>query len=87
LLVDDPSNPVNRRAVLVSAVDQVPLGWVPEPLLEYVRQVRDSGDCSLTVVRANGPEVGPRLRLLVRLTGRIPQGYRPFTGTGWTALA
>jgi hypothetical protein len=87
LLVDDPENPINARAVLVSAQDRRPLGWVPEPLLEYVRQVRDSGDCTLSVVRANGPEVGPRLRLLVRLYGSISGAYRPFVGPAWQTLA
>jgi len=87
LLVDDPQNQINSRAVLVSAQDQRPLGWVPDPLLEYVRHVRDSGNCTLRVVRANGPEVGPRLRLLVRLEGRLGSVYRPFTGPAWQTLA
>lgn len=87
LLIDDETNPINPRAVLVAATDRRLLGWVPEPLLEYVRLVRSASESRLTVVRANGPEVGPRLRLLVRLGGGSPDSCQPFTGPDWQTLS
>ena len=76
-------NKVNRRALLVVADDQMRLGWVPDPLLDHVHTLREIGDPVLTVLRANGPEVGSHLRLLVRLEGRVPPGYRPLSDAGW----
>jgi hypothetical protein len=83
ILVDEPDNDWNKRAVLVSARDGQRLGWVPDLLLDYVHTVRDQGEPSLVVEHVNGPEAPPHLRLLVRLNGHVPVGYRPFTGPRW----
>ena len=34
-----------------------------------------AGDAQLTVVRANPPELGHHMRLLVRIEGRLSEGY------------
>jgi hypothetical protein len=73
-----PDNPVNERAVLVLNDTGVAVGYVPDPLVDYVHTVMDAGEHRLSVVRANGPEVGSHLRLLVRLNGFVPIGYLPF---------
>jgi hypothetical protein len=86
-LLDQPENAWNRRAILVSARDRQPLGWVPDLLLDYVHTVREQGEPSLTVERINGPEVPPHLRLLVRLDGRVEACYRAFTGPEWGTAA
>lgn len=75
-LVSEPENPADPRAVLVTD-DGTRLGWVPSPLLDYVQAVMASGHAQLTVVRANSPEVGHHMRLLVRLEGSVPEGYSP----------
>lgn len=68
-LEPDPSNPVNARAVRI--VDGgMHLGFVPDPLLDYVHSVINCGAYDLTVVRANAAETHPHLRLLLRLVGR-----------------
>lgn len=82
-LVDDAHNPVNPLAVVVADEARAPLGWVPDPLVDYVRHVRDHGAASLRVERANGPELGHHLRLLVHLEGTVEPGYRPFSGPEW----
>lgn len=64
--------------VLVLNDSQVELGYVPDPLVEYVHAVMERAGHRLTVVRANGPEVGAHLRLLVRLEGSVDPAYRPF---------
>jgi len=87
MLVDEPDNTWNNRAILVSVRDGHRLGWVPDLLLEYVHTVRDQGEPSLVVEHVNGPEAPPHLRLLVQLTGQVPAGYRPFTGPRWEPVA
>jgi hypothetical protein len=83
ILVDEPENTWNNRAILVSARDGQRLGWVPDLLLDYVHTVRDQAELSLMIEHVNGPEAPPHLRLLVRLNGQAPAGYRPFTGPRW----
>lgn len=87
VLIDEPDNDWNSRAVLVSARDGQRLGWVPDLLLDYVHTVRDQGEPSLVVEHVNGPEAPPHLRLLVRLTGQAPASYQPFTGPRWEPIA
>lgn len=67
----EPENPVNSRAVLVLDGQDLQLGYVPNPLVEYVQLVMEHSEPRVTVVRANGPEVGAHLRLLVRVDGRV----------------
>jgi hypothetical protein len=87
LLRDDPGNPMNPKAVLVTARDHQPLGHVPEILLNYVHQVREIHEPTVTVQRVNDNDVPPNLRLLVRLEGHLPEGSRPFTGPEWETRA
>lgn len=63
----EPDNEVNARALLVTA-DGTRLGYVPDPLLEFVHPIMQ-GEHSLTVLRVNEPEAGLHMRLLVRLRG------------------
>lgn len=70
----EPDNPIDSDAVLVTQ-EGTRLGWVPNPLLSYVRAVLGSGDARLTVVRANPRELGHHLRLLVRIEGTLPDGF------------
>lgn len=74
----EPTNPVNERAVLVLSGSGVAIGYVPDPLVNYVHTVMHTGEHRLSVVRANAPDVGSHLRLLVRLEGYVPANYLPF---------
>jgi hypothetical protein len=87
LLIDEPDNSWNNRAILVSRRDRQRLGWVPDLLLDYVHAVRDSAAPGLYIEQVNGREVPPHLRLLVRLEGKVPPDYRPFSGPRWEPLA
>jgi len=79
----EPSNADNRSAVLVCA-GSVGLGYVPDLLLEHLDALRSTGKpMSVIVEHVNGPEAPPHLRLLVRLDGFVPPGYRPIAGPGW----
>jgi len=75
-LLSEPENPADPGAILVTD-DGIRLGWVPSPLLDYVHAVMDAGQSRLTVVRANSPEVGHHMRLLVRLEGSVLESYSP----------
>jgi hypothetical protein len=86
VLVDEPDNSWNNRAILVTACGGQRLGWVPDLLLDYVHTVRKQGEPSLVVEHVNGPEVSPHLRLLVRLNGQVPAGYQPFAGRSWEPI-
>lgn len=63
----EPENPVDDQAVLVTRLG-CRLGWVPSPLVPYIRQIMTSA-CSLNVERLNPPEAGFHMRLLVKVTG------------------
>lgn len=73
-LVREPDNEYDPRAVLVTS-DGSRLGWVPNPLVDYVGAILSTGDARLTVVRANPSDFGHHMRLLVRVEGRLPDGY------------
>jgi hypothetical protein len=81
-LRDQPTNPKNPLAVQVVAQD-VPIGWVPDLLLGYIREVREEGSPRLTVQHVNGPTAPPHLRVLLYLQGVLPPGRRPMTGPDW----
>ncbi|RMB77487.1 hypothetical protein AYK61_14395 [Rhodococcus sp. SBT000017] len=72
MLETEPGNETNPNAVRIAGAG-MHLGYVPDPLLDYVHAVMLYGTCELTVVRANPPETHPHLRLLLSLTGRCDQ--------------
>jgi hypothetical protein len=82
-LVPEPTNPVNPRAIHTVDGERIALGWVPDLLLDYVHTVTDHGPYALVVQHVNGPEAPAHLRLLVRLTGTVPAGFRAFSGPMW----
>lgn len=82
-LRSDSANQVNPDAVHVAltGADGVPVGWVPNVLLDYVHHL---AGVRAAAVRVNGPEAGPRLRLLVQVDGQTAPGWSPFNGPEWT---
>lgn len=87
VLVPEPTNEANSRAILTASTDSVPLGWVPDLLLDYVHAIRDAGTYDLRVRQCNGPDVPVHLRLLVRIAGEVRSGFSPFAGSQWRSLA
>lgn len=75
-LTREPTNPVNPHAVQVES--GVSLGYVPDVLADYVGMMLVTALPVASAQRINGPDVPPNLRLLVRVTGLVPNGYRPF---------
>ena len=83
-LIPDPTNKTKPLAVFVGSSGP-PLGYVPNPLVGYIQALLPN-DPSVTVVRANGPEVGPHMRLLVKVEGLL-EGVHPFSGPDWETAA
>lgn len=83
-LAADPENTVNPLAVEVEDLEELTLGFVPDPHAVFVQEVlADTRGYKLTVEQANGPEVGFHFRLLVRLEGYSRSGIQPYTGSNW----
>lgn len=67
-LVPEPYNPNNPQALHL-AVNGKRVGWIPNYLLPEIHgYINSDRSVSVTVVRANGPDSPPHLRLLCRLT-------------------
>lgn len=67
-LVPESDNLHNAEALLLSA-DGMPVGWVPDYLLSEIHgYIESNRTLSITVVRANAPDVPWHLRLLCRMT-------------------
>ena len=74
---------MNTQVLLVCTHQGEPLGYVPDLLLEHLRVLQGTAPIELTVEHINGPEAPVHLRLLVRLDGEAPAGYRPMSGSNW----
>ena len=69
-LRDEPTNPINERAIVLDASGK-PVGWIPDYLLDEVHKQRDAGlDVGVFVEHANGTKVPWHLRLLCRIEVR-----------------
>lgn len=75
-LQEQPDNPVNRDALMLVTAAGVPVGWVPDYLLDLVGWYRARGTVRVLVERPNGPEVPPHLRLLCRLEATLSHAHR-----------
>lgn len=62
-----PDNEADRRALLLDAAHEEPVGWVPNYLLGLVHGYLTTFAVEVTAERVNGPEMAPHLRLLCRL--------------------
>jgi hypothetical protein len=88
VLRPDSANAVNALAIQVADQDGLTLGFVPDPLAEFMQDVlADSRGYKLSVEQANGVEAGYHFRLLVRLEGFVGPGSQPYTGAEWQTVA
>lgn len=85
LIVDDAANEANPEALLLTSSDGAPVGWVPDLLIGYARELRDRNGAA-TVKQNNGPDVAWHMRLLVRLAGQVSPSSSPFTGGIWPPM-
>ena len=85
-LVHEPQNPYNPLAILVTG-SSVPVGWVPDLLVEDLHRLMQSAKIMVTVDHVNGSDSPWHLRLLARLHASPARGFRFFTGDRWALLA
>lgn len=85
-LAPDPGNRFNRLAIMVVG-SSVPVGWVPDLLLEDLQRLMEHTTVTARVEHVNGPDAPVHLRLLVRLTAIPAGGFRFFTGKRWEPLS
>jgi hypothetical protein len=86
-LVREPLNQKNPRAIIVAGPAAVPVGWVPDLLLEDMHRLLAAAVVRVTVDHINGAGAPSHMRLLARLTARPAAGFRFFTGPKWEELA
>lgn len=73
----DVDNPVNSAALQLLNPGGHLVGWVPDALVSYVSSALVEGGARAVVQRLNGPDLPPHIRLLARLSGRLPIGRPP----------
>lgn len=84
LLVDDDQNEVNPAALLLGTPGGAAIGWIPDLLIDYARQVRASGGA--VELLQNNLAAPWHARLLIRISGHVAPGTAVFTGGVWPAL-
>ena len=82
----EPENPQDPLALFVCSAE-TPVGWVPRLLCPAVTEALEYAELSGRVIRINGPEVPPHLRLLVEFTGFVPDGWNFFAAESWMPLS
>jgi hypothetical protein len=88
VLVPQPSNPVNPRAMLLNTRTGSSVGWAPDYLLDLLHELDHLNGAApvIQVEHVNPPTAAPHLRLLCRATAPWPLGYEPFTGPDFQPL-
>ncbi|MFZ2279549.1 MAG: hypothetical protein WAW39_17265 [Prosthecobacter sp.] len=84
----ETNNPATCHAVQVQTADYMVLGWAPRYL------VSDLGGCLLTsgcdlkcrVIRVNHSNAANQWKLLVELSGFVPEGHHPMSGDDYELL-
>jgi hypothetical protein len=86
-LVPEPKNPKNPLALLVLGPSSVPVGWVPNLLVEDLQHLMGIADVTVTAEHINPPDAPPHMRLLARLTAAPAGEFRFFTAPKWEPLS
>ncbi len=86
-LEDEPNNPVNPRAILVSTRTDRRVGWVPDCLLEMVHDLREMAAVEITAEHVNPDTSPPHMQLLCRLRAPWPNEYEPLSGPDYQPIA
>lgn len=86
-LAPEPGNKKNRLAIMVETPALVPVGWVPDLLLDDLHRLQERARVTVVVERANGPDAPSHLRLLACLKASPARDFRFFTGERWEPFA
>lgn len=83
-LGDDFGNEANPRALLLQTCAGESVGWVPDLLVDYARQLREAG--GTVQLLQNNREAPAHARLLVKLSGHLMPDTLVFAGGVWPQL-
>ncbi len=89
ILVPEPTNEVNQRALLLNTRTGAGVGWAPDYLLDLLHELDQLNGSApaIAVEHVNPASVAPHMRLLCRANAPWPAGYKPFTGPDFHPLA
>lgn len=87
-LVAEPSNPVNGQALLLNSRTGRTVGYVPDYLLDTIRDLREEVGPAVRVLveHVNPATSAPHMRLLCRLEAPCPKGYEPLSSPDFLPL-
>lgn len=86
-IIPEPENEKNPQAIVVMGNPLVPVGWVPDLLVEDLHRLMGRCRVIVTVEHVNGPDAPWHLRLLARLRAAPASDFRFFTSKRWEPLA
>jgi hypothetical protein len=86
-IIPEPENVENRQAIVVLGAPSVPVGWVPDLLVEDLHQLMQIAHVTVTAEHINGADAPSHLRLLARLRAAPAGDFRFFSGVRWELLA
>lgn len=81
------NNPVTDQAIQLMTDDYFLAGWAPRYLIhDLLRAMADHPRLTARVVRTNPAPAPLNQRLLIELSGVLPQGYQPMSGEEFQPL-
>jgi|SRR5450755_2005532 hypothetical protein len=86
-IVPEPENPKNPQAIVVMGTPLVPVGWIPDLIVEDLHRLMEQTQVTVTVAHVNGSDAPEHLRLLARLQAAPATDFRFFTSERWEPLA
>jgi hypothetical protein len=86
VLAQEPGTQINPLALMVVGAD-VPVGWVPDLLVEDLQHLMRNVHVQVRVEHVNGPDAPWHMRLLARLQAAPAGDFRFFTGQQWAPLS
>lgn len=81
-----PDDPVSDLAIHICSGEE-PIGWVPRLFCPAVHNALADGRVISRVLKVNGPDVPPHMRLLVEVSGSVPTGWDFFAELIWSPIA
>lgn len=76
------NNPASGPAIQLTTQDYMFLGWTPRYLVgDILKAIAESPELVARVVRVNESHVPENRRILIELTGRLPESVEPMSGT------
>jgi hypothetical protein len=86
-IIPEPGNKKNPQAIVVMGAPLIPVGWVPDLIVEDLHRLMEHARITVTAAHINGLDAPWHLRLLARLRAAPAPGFRFFTGKRWEPLA